>query len=144
MLVIDAEKQVLGRMASYAAKKALMGEEVVVVNCEKAYVSGNPKVTERENLAMLEIKNKGNFNKGPYHVKRPDRYVRRAIRGMLPWKTLRGREAYTRVTVYIGVPAKEMAEKNAPMPKKEEQLPKKKLRRKITVADICKSIGGKW
>ena len=144
VIVIDAEKQVLGRMASYAEKKALMGEEVVVVNCERAYVSGSSRNIEELNLAMLEIKNKGNFNKGPYHARRPDNYVRRVIRGMLPWNTLRGREAYKRVKVYIGVPLSELTKYNIPLPKKEEQLPRKRLRRKSTVADICKSIGGKW
>lgn len=144
MIVIDAQRQVLGRMASYAAKCALNGEEVYVLNCEKAYVSGSPKNIQEENLAMLEIKNKGNFKKGPYHARRPDRYVRRAIRGMLPWKSLRGREAYQRVKVYIGVPQGELAKFNVPLPKKEQQLPIKKLRRKSTVADICQAIGGKW
>jgi large subunit ribosomal protein L13 len=144
VIVIDAERQVLGRMASYAAKKAIMGEQVVVVNCEKAYVSGNPKTIERENLHMITLKNKCNFNKGPYHSRRPDNYVRRAIRGMLPWKTLRGREAYKRVLVYIGVPENELSKRNIPLPKPEERLDMKKLRRKMTVAQICKTIGGKW
>ncbi|MFH1055356.1 MAG: 50S ribosomal protein L13 [Candidatus Altiarchaeota archaeon] len=141
-LVIDAERQVLGRMASEAAKKALMGEEVFIVNADKAYVSGNMGGVFKQNLEKLEIKNKGNFNKGPYHPKRPDHYVRKAIRGMLPWKRTRGRDAYRRVRVYIGVPEEMFRENNLTMPKKE--VPKKKLRRKVTVAEICKYIGGSW
>ncbi len=140
--VIDAERQVLGRIASAAAKKALLGEDVVIVNADKAYVSGSMKAVFAQNLHKLTIKNKGNFNKGPYHAKRPDLYVRRAVRGMLPWKRTRGREAYKRVRAYIGVPEVIMKEMALTMPAKSE--PPKKLRRKVTVAEICKFIGGSW
>jgi len=34
----------------------------------------------------------------------PDRLVRRAIRGMLPYKTSKGRVAFRRIRTYIGVP----------------------------------------
>jgi large subunit ribosomal protein L13 len=139
--VIDAEREVLGRIASEAAKKVLLGEDVVIVNADKAYVSGAMKMVFAENLHKLTLKNKGNFNKGPYHAKRPDLYVRRAVRGMLPWKSTRGREAYKRVRVYIGVPADKLGE-GVKVPKKTS--PGKKLRRKVTVAEICSFIGGKW
>ena len=139
--VFDAEREVLGRIASQAAKSALMGEEVVIVNAEKAYVSGDMKMVFAQNLQKLTLKNKGNVNKGPYHAKRPDLYVRRAVRGMLPWKKTRGREAYKRVRVYIGVPAI-LAEMKITVPKKK--APGKKLRRKVTVGEICSFIGGSW
>jgi large subunit ribosomal protein L13 len=141
-VVLDADRQIMGRMASEAAKLALMGENVVIVNADKAYVSGSMRSIYEQNLHKLTIKNKGNFNKGPYHPKRPDLYVRRAVRGMLPWRKTRGREAYKRVRVYIGVPLEEMKANNIPMPKKGEAP--KKLRRKVTVAEICKFIGGSW
>lgn len=144
MIVLDAEKQVLGRLASKAAKQALCGEDIVILNAEKAYVSGSPKMVLEENLELYSIKNKGNFNAGPYHPKRPDTYVRRAVRGMLPWKKIRGREAYKKVRVYIGTPEMEMKKLNIPQPKKEDQVEIKKLRRKITVGELCKSLGGKW
>ncbi|MBD3387569.1 MAG: 50S ribosomal protein L13 [Candidatus Altiarchaeales archaeon] len=142
MLVIDADRRVLGRMASEAAKAALMGEEVVIVNAEKAYVSGNMRSVFRENRDKLEIKNKGNVNKGPYHPKRPDVYVRKSVRGMLPWKSRRGREAYKRIRAYIGIPEDELKRNNIPVPEKSK--PRKKLRRKVTVAEICSHIGGSW
>ena len=37
---IDADNLILGRMATTAAKSALAGENVVIVNCEKAIVTG--------------------------------------------------------------------------------------------------------
>lgn len=142
MKVVNAERRVLGRMASEVAKAALMGEEVVVVNADKAYVSGDKGNVMAENRAKLDIKNKGNYTRGPFHYKRPDKYVRRSIRGMLPWKNPRGKEAFKRIHVYIGVPEEELKKLGAPMPK--EASPLKKLRRKSTVGEICKHLGGSW
>jgi large subunit ribosomal protein L13 len=129
-------------MASEVAKTALNGEQVVVVNAEKAYVSGDMRTVFQENKAKVSIKNKGNVNRGPYHPRRPDNYVRRVIRGMLPWDKDRGRRAYKRVRVYIGVPEGELKKRNIPMP--QPASPRKKLRRKVTVAEVCRHIGGGW
>lgn len=41
MKVIDGTDAVLGRLASFAAKQALLGEEIVIVNCEKVIITGN-------------------------------------------------------------------------------------------------------
>ncbi len=129
-------------MASEAAKQALLGEDVFIVNAEKAYVSGDMKAVFREKRAKLDIKNKGNRLGGPFHQRRPDRFVRRTVRGMLPWKRQRGREAYKRVRVYIGVPEDELKKHN--VAKVPDAKHKKKLRRKVTVAEICSHLGGSW
>ncbi|MFY1645128.1 50S ribosomal protein L13, partial [Methanoculleus bourgensis] len=39
--VIDADGLLLGRMASVVAGRALAGEEIAIVNAEKAIVSGD-------------------------------------------------------------------------------------------------------
>ena len=100
-MIINAEDTILGRLATYAAKQALNGEKVEIVNCEKAVMTGT-----RENV-FLKYKNRT----GPTDVvhkpivpKMPDMLVRRTIRGMLPWKRDRGREAYKRIFCYIGLP----------------------------------------
>ena len=101
MIVINAEKKVAGRLASIVAKLLLKGEEVVIVNAEKAVISGNPaKVIER----FKELRAKGDPYKGPFYPKRPDRILRRMIRGMLPYKKKKGKDALGRLKVYIGVP----------------------------------------
>ena len=38
ILVIDGEDGVLGRIASFAAKQALLGKEIKIVNCNKLLV----------------------------------------------------------------------------------------------------------
>ena len=44
--VVDADGAVLGRLASVLAKRLLMGEDIIVVNAEKAVISGSPDFKE--------------------------------------------------------------------------------------------------
>lgn len=99
--IVDANNLILGRMATVAAKRLLQGEKVVILNAEKAVISGKRLSRVREAKEKLEI---GHPRKGPYFPRTPDRFVRRAIRGMLPRKKPRGKEAYKRLRVFIGVP----------------------------------------
>ncbi len=107
MIVIDGTGCVLGRIASIVAKMALKGEEIHIVNAEKIVITGNRKeIIERylHKVKRTSLTNPRRY--GPYFPKMPDRIVRRTVRGMLPYKTARGREAYKRVKAYIGVPEK--------------------------------------
>ncbi|MFH1836096.1 MAG: 50S ribosomal protein L13 [Methanobacteriota archaeon] len=147
-MIVDAQDLVLGRMASFVAKTALKGENIVVVNAEKALVSGKRDDIIRRNMAKLDIKNKGNFTKGPYHQRRPDKYVRSAIKGMLPHQKPRGIEAFNNIMVYIGFP-KEVIEKDLKIQVSKEEVVKpphlsKNLDKYITVGELCTSIGGRY
>ena len=42
-IIVDATNQILGRLSSIVAKKLLEGYKVIIVNAEKAVVSGEPK-----------------------------------------------------------------------------------------------------
>jgi len=101
MKVIDASGLILGRMASQAAKLALTGNQVAVVNCEKAVISGSKKKILERYATKRAI---GWPTHGPFYPRLPDRFVKRTIRGMLPWSQAKGREAFKRVKCYIGVP----------------------------------------
>jgi large subunit ribosomal protein L13 len=104
--IIDATDLVLGRLATRVAKFALSGEEIVVLNCDKAIISGAQRVVLRK--FQTREKRVQPF-KGPFRKRMPDRIVRSAIRGMLPhgrWSEgSRGRMALDRVKCFIGVPA---------------------------------------
>jgi len=103
-IIIDAEDTVVGRMATYAAKQALMGNKISVLNAEKAIVTGKKKVLQE---VMLTKKNKGgSAQKGPYISRSPEKIVKRSIRGMLPWKKTRGKEAFKLIKCYVGIPEK--------------------------------------
>ncbi len=145
-MIIDAEGHILGRLSSFIAKQALMGENVIVVNAEKAVVSGKKEAVFKKYLKRLEWKNKMNYRKGPFHQKRPDKFVRKAIRGMLPFERLRGRDAYKKIMVYTGIPENEIMRVHNLNVNKEGMYNSENIRKSaigVTVADICKFIGGK-
>ena len=100
-IIIDAKGLILGRMASIIAKRLLQGESIIVLNAEKAAISGKRLQIVKEAKTFLEV---GHPRKGPYHPRRPDRIVRRTIRGMLPRKKPKGKQAYKRLKVYLGAP----------------------------------------
>jgi large subunit ribosomal protein L13 len=88
-------------MASIISKRLLKGEKIVIVNVEKAVLSGKRKSKITEAKKFLEA---GYPKKGPFHYRRPDRIVRRTVRGMLPCKRPKGKQAYKRLNVFIGTP----------------------------------------
>jgi large subunit ribosomal protein L13 len=99
--VIDADGLILGRMASNIAKRLLEGEHVMIVNSEKAVLSGRRRSRISEAKLFLEV---GGVGRGPFHYRRPDRIVRKAVKGMLPIRQPKGLQAYKRLQVFIGVP----------------------------------------
>lgn len=107
MKVLDASGQVMGRFASVVAKRLLKGEEIHVVNAEKAVVTGDraslvDEYWTKTHMGSTASRMRG---KGPYYPRRADRILHRVIRGMLPYQTPHGREALKRLRVYMGVPS---------------------------------------
>lgn len=137
-IIIDAKEAILGRVAAYAAKRALMGDTIRIINAEKAVISGNARTTITE---ALRKKTMGTARKGPFYSKLPDRYMRRVIRGMLPYKQPRGRAAYESTLCYIGVPTEFKDAKAVRVPGADaSKLPNLK---KITIGQLCTEFGGK-
>lgn len=135
MIVIDAKNLILGRFATFAAKQALLGEEVRVINAEKAVISGKRATTLAEQNARA---NRGNPVKGPFIPKMADRFVRRTIRGMLPHRQPKGAEAYKRILCYVGVPTEFKDITPTPLVSASvEKLPNVKF---IAVEEIVKTI----
>ena len=101
MIVVDATGLVLGRLASVTAKKLLAGEEVRIVNAEKALVTGG-----RESIFAEygHTRDRGHKERGPYFPRRPEMILKRTVRGMLPYKMGRGRDAFSRLRIFVGIP----------------------------------------
>jgi large subunit ribosomal protein L13 len=99
--VIDASGLILGRMASIIAKRLLLGESIIVVNAEKAVMSGRRLSRVRDARKFLEI---GHPGKGPFHPRRPDQIIRRSVRGMLPRRLPKGQMALRRLKIFLGMP----------------------------------------
>ncbi len=101
--VIDGKNAVLGRLASFVAKEALRGEEIVVLNSEQVIITGNKK-NIKENFEKKRER-VGSGQQGPKHSRLDDRIVKRTIRGMLPnHRKGRGKEVFKKIKCYVGVP----------------------------------------
>ena len=136
--VIDAEGAILGRLSTNVAKRLLMGETVDLVNVEKMIISGKPESVILQYKERLEIRSKYNPLRGPFHYRRPDRFVRRSIRGMLPFKKPRGKAAFHRLKCHISVPKEFEKAKRIKVPEADSA----KLRgKRISVGDLCKQLG---
>lgn len=147
-VVIDAEGCAMGRVASFAAKQGLLGKRVVIFNAEKALISGKAKPMFEDYKRRHEAVSQSNpIRYGPHRPKDPDRFMRRAIRGMLPWGKAKGRAAFKRVMVYMGRPENEI------MKKEHLDLSKAKLTEVpgakkhydyfVTVGELCRYLGGR-
>lgn len=102
---IDGDKLVLGRLASVVAKRLLAGDRVLVVNVEKTVLMGSWGNIVKEWEHRYELKSVINpFRHSPKRYVRPDRYFRSVVRKMLPYNKTRGKDALSRLRVYVGVP----------------------------------------
>jgi len=131
-MIIDGKNAILGRLSTQIAKRLLKGEEITVINADKIIITGNPKQILGKYAARRK---RGSTEKGPYFPKTPEAIVRRTIRGMLPYKTSRGREAFKRLRVYVDVP---------PLKGDITSLPTKEVKANfLTVEKLASLIGWK-
>ncbi len=142
MRIINAEGLILGRLASKVAKMLLEGEEVVIVNAEKAIITGNREDIFAKYKQRTELRTRTNPRKGPFYPKRSDEIVRRTIRGMLPWKTDRGRKAFKRLKVYVGVPKEFEGRELETI--SEAHMSRLATPKYVTVGEVARFLGGKF
>ncbi len=132
-IFIDAEGCAMGRVASFAAKNALSGNEVFILNSEKAVISGRAEKTIDDFKLMMQL-NTLKPGKGPLISKVPERIMKRAVRGMIPdYRLGRGKVAWKKVRTYRGIPEEFAKEKLIKLEKKENQLKKA-----MTIADLSR------
>ncbi|MCK8519211.1 50S ribosomal protein L13 [Methanoculleus sp. 7T] len=137
--VIDAEGLLLGRMASVVAQRALAGEEIAIVNAEKAIVSGN---RAHVLAAYYTKRTRGSREGGPFFPRRPDHIIKRTIRGMLPYKRERGIAAFKRIKVYVGVPTELSGAERESM--EQAHIDRLSSPRYVTVGAISTNLGAKY
>jgi len=138
-LVIDAEKAVAGRLASKVAKLLLEGNNVYIINIEKAVITGRKERVLREFMNRLAIKSNVNPRRhGPFKPRSPEGIFRRMIRGMLPRRKPKGKEAIRRLRMYRGVP-EEFKEKD--IIKFDDASYKENAYGYITLYELSKLIG---
>jgi large subunit ribosomal protein L13 len=112
-LLVDAEGQTVGRLASKVAKlirgkhkpnftpHADCGDNVIVINAEKVSFSGT-KLVDKEYVRYTGYPG-GQRSLTAQEVlqKHPERLIEKAVKGMLPKNTL-GRQLFTNLKVYVG------------------------------------------
>ena len=111
-LLVDAEGEILGRLASKVAKLLRgkykpgytphvdCGDYVIVINADKVKLTGN-KLTDREYFSHSGYPG-GKRIQTPAEIlsKQPEKLVQRAIRGMLPKNRL-GRKILGNLHVFV-------------------------------------------
>ena len=112
-VIVDAENQVLGRLASKVAKLLRgkykpsftpfedCGDNVIIINAEKVVLTGN-KLTDK-----LYTRHTG-YPGGQRHTS-PERVIEHAVRGMLPKNRL-GRAVLKNLHLYAGTEHKHEAQ----------------------------------
>ena len=139
MTVIDANNLILGRMASTIAQRILNGEEINVINAEKAIISGRRDATFDRYKAYVA---RGSREFGPRFPRRPDQIIARTIRGMIPHTKTTGREAYNRLRVYIGVPP-ELSKEQA-ITINDASITRLSTSNYTVLGDLSKRLGSKY
>ena len=139
MLIIDGKNSILGRMSSKIAKELMKGETVILVNSEKAIITGSPKKIVEKYQQRRGLRDLAKPEKSRKTPRRPDLFVRKIIRGMLPYKTKNGLEAYRRLKVTIGTP-KEYEGKAKKISESKSITSDYKY---ITIMELCKKLGWK-
>ncbi|RZN40586.1 MAG: 50S ribosomal protein L13 [Methanophagales archaeon ANME-1-THS] len=137
MEVIDGDGLILGRLASTVAKRLLTEKdrEIVIVNAEGVVISGSKEQLFKE---YKRRRDRGSPEQGPYYPKMPDRIVKRTIRGMLPYKQAKGREAFSRLKVYLGVPEEYKTVERRTL---EDAEAERLARTYVTVGEVSEKLG---
>jgi len=135
MKVVNAEGKVLGRLASEIAQIA-EEEEVAVVNSEHAVISGDEQEIKEEYQTKYE---RGRRDTGPYYPKRADKILKRTVRNMLPYKESDGREQFSNVKTYLGLPERMEDQLEESQAKTGDSL---KHRNYVKLGEVSNFIGG--
>ena len=134
-MIIDGKDMILGRVATFAAKRSLLGEKVDIINCEEMIITGGKKEVVDK---YKRKKSMGVPSKGPFQPRMPDMFVRKVVRGMIPYKQAKGRDAFKRVKCYIGSPVEIKGE---PVKLEKSSSSKVPNLRFIKVKEVCKELG---
>jgi large subunit ribosomal protein L13 len=139
MTIIDANGLILGRLASDVAKRLLAGDKIDIVNAEKAVISGSKLDTIAEYRNKISI---GSTEFGPHFPKRPERILKRTVRGMLPYRRSRGRDAMARLKVHVGVPLDLMDKEMIQVA--EASMKRLSSNKYMRLGDVSTKMGGKF
>lgn len=137
--IINGDGMLLGRLASVVAQRALAGEEIAVVNAEKAIISGS---RARVFANYQHKRSRGSTGWGPFVPRRPDHLMKRTIRGMLPYKRPRGVDAFRRIKCYVGIPVEFAGQEMENV--EEASMNRLNNPQFVTLGTVCTFLGAKF
>jgi len=140
MSIIDGSNTIVGRAASVIAKRLIEGERIEIINAEKMVMTGRKEEILKKYNTRMSLSAKGNPHKGPKYSRMPDKLVKRAVRGMLPWKKAKGKKVFKNFKAHIGVPEELEKAKT----EKIESALNKLQKGFLTIEELSKSLGAKW
>merc|ERR1712170_336280 len=143
-IIIDGRGHLLGRLAAIVAKTTLEGQRVVVVRCEGINISGNFYRNKLKYLAFLRKRMNTNPKRGPFHFRAPSKIFWRTVRGMLPHKLTRGKEALDRLKAFEGIPPPYDKEKRLVVPSALKILRLKQRRKYCSLGRLSHEVGWKY
>ena len=143
-LLIDARGHLLGRLAAIVAKTLLQGQRVIVLRCEGINISGNFYRNKLKYLDFLKKRHNTNPSHGPFHFRAPSKIFWRTVRGMLPHKLYRGKDAMERLKVYEGIPPPYDKQKRVVCPSALRILRLKPRRKYCQLSRISHEVGWKY
>jgi large subunit ribosomal protein L13 len=137
--VIDGKNAILGRLGTVVAQKIMAGEDVVVLNCESIVITGEKEMVFADYKARFD-RGECKSRKGPFYPRRADLLFKRSVRGMIPWTTTSGRNAFRRLHAYVGTPKQFTEGFEVTV---EEQAMKKITGKYTTLGSVAKFLGSK-
>lgn len=131
----------MGRVAALAAKELLSGQRIVFVRAEEMNISGSLQRNVLLHSHTIRKRMNTNHRRGPFHFCAPSRFLYFAIRGMIPYKTTRGKIALNGLKIYEGVPPKYQSTKKMVIPGALASIRLKPGRRYTRLGDLAQRYG---
>ena len=101
-MIINADNLILGRLASFAAKQALLGNNIEIINSREAVIVGDKRVVFARYSQKVK---RGDPHHGPYFPTTPERILRKTIKNMLPYTQYKGKNAFKKIKCYLTAPS---------------------------------------
>ena len=140
-MIVNGEGHILGRLASVISKQLLEGEEIVVLNAEKIMITGNKDwayAKYKQRVDRASISNPRDL--GPKYPRRPEDIFRRTVRGMLPMKKTKGRNAFKGLKAFVGVPKEFQDQEAINVPNAEYG----DIKKGMELGEVSKLLGAKF
>lgn len=142
-LIVDASEHVAGKLASKIAKLLLEGNKITILCSERAILTGPLERSIDKFKSFMNKRCRVNPRRGPFHHVLPSMRFTRIIRGMIPYKQYKGKEAMKNLIVHEGIPAEFENSERVKFPSCLLKYCNKPGRKYSTLGDLLVKFGWK-